>query len=222
MEKLELYSYCKSSAAYRVRIALNLKNVDYIFNYVSLTAQGGENFAPEYLDINPQAMVPSLKVDGNVLTQSSAIIEWLEENYPMPSLLPYTSMQRAQARSLAQIIACDIHPLNNLRVLDYIKGYFQQSVAGVDAEAKHVWYQHWIQEGFDAFETILASSIETGDYCIGNTPTIADVYLVPQVFNAIRFNCDLDNFPTLMGIYHRCTKIDAFFRAAPEQQEDYS
>ena len=218
MEKLELYSYCKSSAAYRVRIALNLKNVDYTFKYVSLTARGGENFTPEYLEINPQAMVPALTINGEVLTQSTAIIEWLEENFPTPSLLPYTSLQRAQARSLAQIIACDIHPLNNLRVLDYIKGYLQKTETGIDEQ---VWYQHWVREGFEALETILASSIETGDFCIGNTPTIADVYLVPQVFNAIRFNCDIDNYQTLMGIYQRCTEIDAFFQAAPEQQEDY-
>jgi maleylacetoacetate isomerase len=221
MNNIELYTYCKSSAAYRVRIALNLKNISYESKFVSLVKDGGENYKQEYLNVNPQAMIPSLKINDEVLTQSTAIIEWLEENYSTPALLPQTSIQRAQARALSQIIACDIHPLNNLRVLDYIKHYFQSSEVATYEQAKQTWYRHWISEGFKAIEVMLASNVETGAFCIDNTPSIADVYLIPQVYNALRFNCEVNDFPTIMGIYQHCVELDAFYRAAPEQQDDY-
>jgi maleylacetoacetate isomerase len=216
MEELTLYTYCKSSAAYRVRIALNLKGLTYHPVYISLVKEGGENFRPEYRSINPQAMVPVLQTGKHTLTQSTAIVEYLEQEFPDPPLLPDNAAARAHARSYAQMIACDIHPLNNLRVLDYLVRNFD-----ADETAKLQWYQHWIHEGFDAIETKLANSSLTGRYCIGGTPTVADVFLVPQVYNAKRYQCKLDAYPNIRRINDNCLELEAFIDAAPEQQADF-
>lgn len=216
MESLELYTYCKSSAAYRVRIALNLKELVYTPHYVSLINDGGENYKPEYTQLNPQAMVPALKIGTRILTQSTAIIEWLEEHYPAPPLLPADDFSKAVSRSYAQVVACDIHPLNNLRVLDYIKVQFDQ-----DEAAKRQWYQHWIHQGFSALETRLRSSSLTGNFCIGDSPSMADIFLVPQVYNANRYQCDMEKYPVIRSINENCLKMKEFINAAPENQQDY-
>ena len=216
MEKLELYTYCKSSAAYRVRIALNLKQLTYTPHYVSLIKDGGENYRPAYTAVNPQAMVPSLKTSEGVITQSTAIIEWLEEIFPAPPLLPDNALDRATARSYAQMIACDIHPLNNLRVLDYLKTRFNRD----DADTNQ-WYHNWIHEGFTALEKRISSSGKHGKFCIGDTPSIADVFLVPQIYNANRYHCKMSNFPTLRAINENCLSLESFRLASPELQEDF-
>lgn len=216
MEELTLYTYCKSSAAYRVRIALNLKGLSYHPVYISLVKDGGENYQPEYRKINPQAMVPALHAGNDTLTQSTAIIEFLEQTFPQPALLPDNPVARAQARRYAQMIACDIHPLNNLRVLDYLADHL-----GADESAKLHWYQHWIYQGFDAIEQTLAKSKWTGHYCVGDTPGIADIFLVPQVYNARRYQCNLDAYAHIRRITESCLALDAFRLAAPEQQADF-
>lgn len=216
MEELTLYTYCKSSAAYRVRIALNLKGLSYHPVYISLVKDGGENYRPEYRNINPQAMVPTLQTGPHTLTQSTAIVEFLEQQFPEPPLLPEDTISRAQARSYAQMVACDIHPLNNLRVLDYLAGHF-----GADETAKLQWYQHWIYQGFNAIEQKLASSTLTGTYSIGDTPTVADIFLVPQVYNAKRYQCELDAYSHINRINDNCMALEAFNLAAPEQQPDF-
>ncbi len=208
-----LYSYFRSSAAYRVRIALNLKNIEYEIRPVHLTKNGGEQFNADYLGINPQGRVPALVVQGQVLTQSSAIVEYLEEAYPTPPLLPADKMDRAFVRSLAQIIACDIHPINNLRVLNYLKAAFQ-------FDDNRGWYFHWIQEGFTALEKLLQKSDRLGRFCFGDTPGLADTFLIPQVYNALRFHCDMGNFPLISSIYQNCIKETAFIDASPENQPD--
>jgi maleylacetoacetate isomerase len=212
---LVLYTYFRSSAAYRVRIALNLKGLDYEPRFVHLLKEGGEQRRAEYQKLNPQGLVPTLIDEGATLTQSLAIIEYLEEAYPKPPLLPRRARDRAYVRALAQIVACDIHPLNNLRVLNYLKGGLVQG-----QEACRRWIQHWIHEGFSAFERHLESSAATGRYCFGDTPTLADICLVPQVYNARRFECDLSAFPTIQAIDENCMDLPAFQRAAPEHQPD--
>ncbi|MCI0507184.1 MAG: maleylacetoacetate isomerase [Gammaproteobacteria bacterium] len=214
---MTLYTYCKSSAAYRVRIALNLKGLTYHPVYISLIKEGGENFRPEYRAINPQAMVPTLQTGKHTLTQSTAIVEYLEEEFPDPPLLPDNAAARAQARSYAQMFACDIHPINNLRVLDYLVKHFD-----ADETAKLQWHQHWMHEGFGAIETKLASNALTGRFCVGDTPTIADVFLVPQVYNAKRYHCKLDAYPNIRRINDHCLELEAFIDAAPEQQADFT
>ncbi|MGD8568593.1 MAG: maleylacetoacetate isomerase [Gammaproteobacteria bacterium] len=216
MEPLTLYTYCKSSAAYRVRIALNLKKLPYQPVYISLIKDGGENYRPAYREINPQAMVPTLQANQHTLTQSTAIVEFLEQQYPQPALLPVDPVARAHARSYAQMVACDIHPLNNLRVLEYLVNEFN-----VDETSKLQWYQYWIYEGFNAIEQRLADSPLTSDFCIGNTPTIADVFLVPQVYNARRYHCELDTYSHISRINDNCLALEAFRQAAPEQQADF-
>jgi len=216
VSKLTLYTYCKSSAAYRVRIAMGLKQLDYRPVYISLLKHSRDDLKPEYLDINPQAMVPTLQIGNHKLTQSSAIIEYLEEHYPEPSLLQGDDFARCQARAYAQIIACDIHPLNNLRVLEYLVDRL-----GSDEQQKLQWYQHWIYQGFNALENRLSTSPLTGTYCIGDQPGLADIFLVPQVYNANRYQCDMQNYPTIRRINDACLEIDAFSQASPEQQPDY-
>ncbi|MFQ6024634.1 MAG: maleylacetoacetate isomerase [Acidiferrobacterales bacterium] len=212
---MELYTYFRSSAAFRVRIALNLKGVDYQSHFVHLVKGGGEHKQPEYVALNPQGFVPTL-VDGDqVFTQSLAIIEYLDEVYPNPPLLPDTVRERAYVRSLAQMVGCDIHPLNNQRVLKYLTHVLQQG-----EEERLNWYRHWIYEGFKAFEAHLAENPGTGAYCYGDAPTLADICLVPQVFNAKRFECDLTAYPTVQRIYDNCMKLTTFQAAAPENQED--
>jgi maleylacetoacetate isomerase len=208
-----LYSYFRSSAAYRVRIALNLKHIDYEIRPVHLLKDGGEQFNADYLALNPQGRVPTLVVGNTVLTQSSAIIEYLEEAYPNPPLLPDNAIERAYVRALAQIIACDIHPLNNLRVLDYLKG-------SVKDEFQQAWRSHWIQEGFTALEQLLQKSDYWGGFCFGDTPGMADAFLVPQAYNAQRFGCEMKSFPLISGIYENCMQEAAFSNAAPENQPD--
>ena len=213
---IRLYTYFRSSAAYRVRIALNLKGIDYQAVPVHLVRNGGEHRSAEYLALNPQGLVPALAVDGQMLTQSLAIMEYLDETHPDPALLPADPLGRARVRAIAQAIACDIHPINNLRVLHYLGG-----TLGLDQAAKDVWYRHWVETGLQAVEAMLVGDPRTGAFCHGDQPGLADCCLVPQVFNARRFNCDLTMLPTIIGIADRCEKIDAFNQAAPAQQPDF-
>ena len=209
---LQLYSYFRSSASCRVRIALNLKGLDYETAAVHLLK--GEQRARGFLALNPAGLVPALVEDGQVFTQSLAIIEYLDEVHPGPSLLPGDAADRARIRALAQTVACEIHPLNNLSVLRYLK-----HTLGVDEEAKNGWYRHWVEQGLATVERLLADP-RTGAFCHGDAPTLADCCLVPQVFNAQRFACRLDHVPTVMRIHDRCMQLPAFQRAAPAAQPD--
>jgi maleylpyruvate isomerase len=212
---MKLYSYFRSSASYRVRIALNLKNLPYDYAPVHLLREGGEQLKPEYRKLNPDAVVPTF-IDGeHVLQQSLAIIEYLEETHPEPPLLPKAPADRAYVRSVALQMACEIHPLNNLRVLKYLK-----HTVGADEETKNAWYQHWIEAGFETLEAHLAGDPRTGKLCFGDTPTLADACLVPQVFNAQRFKVDVTRFPTIQRIHDYASQLDAFARAAPGVQPD--
>jgi maleylacetoacetate isomerase len=215
MSRPTLYGYWRSTAAYRVRIALNLKSIDYDSQAVHLVRKGGEQHGVAYQALNPQGLVPALVVDGQVLTQSMAIIEYLEETCPRPPLLPSRPLERARVRALAAVIACDVHPLNNLRVLDYLS-----SQAAVADDAKTKWYAHWIAEGFTALEAMLARDAATGDFCHGDAPGLADIVLVAQMYNARRFDCDVEPYPTLRRIDAACRALDAFDAARPEKQED--
>jgi maleylacetoacetate isomerase len=212
---LVLYSYWRSSAAFRVRIALNLKGLRYETRAVHLLREGGEQHTPVYAMLNPQELVPTL-VDGErVLTQSMAILEYLDETHPPPALLPVNATGRARVRALSQIIACDIHPIGNLRMLQWIESQF-----GANDEQKSVWARHWITTGFQALETMLAGSRETGRYCHGDTPGMADACLVPQVYNARRWKVPLGDYPTILRIDATCAGLEAFHNAMPEQQPD--
>jgi maleylacetoacetate isomerase len=212
---MKLYSYFRSSAAYRVRIALNLKGLAYETVPVHLTRGGGEQLAPGYRQLNPQALVPVLEDGGRVLTQSLAIIEYLDEVHPQVPLLPKDPVARARVRALALAVACDLHPLNNLRVLNYLSGPM-----GLGDDAKRTWYRHWIAEGLGALEASLASDRETGRFCHGDAPGLADCCLIPQLANAYRFKCDVSPYPTLLTIEKNCQALAAFQRAAPDQQPD--
>ncbi|HTJ99707.1 MAG TPA: maleylacetoacetate isomerase [Bordetella sp.] len=212
---MQLYSYFRSSAAYRVRIALNIKGLPYDYAPIHLLKDGGQQLKPDYTRLNPQALVPTLVDGSTVLTQSMAIIEYLEEIHPAPPLLPSTPVARARVRALAQGIACDIHPLNNLRVLRYLKRDLNLS-----DEARDAWYRHWVETGLLALERMLADSPDTGIYCHGDTPTLADACLIPQVFNARRLDCDLSATPVIERIDAACRALPAFAQAAPENQPD--
>lgn len=212
---MKLYDYFRSSAAYRVRIALRLKGLDYESVPVHLLRDGGEQLQAGYRAVNPQGLVPSLQDDGATITQSLAIIEYLDEMHPLAPLMPRDALGRARVRSLALAIACDIHPVNNLRILRYLV-----KEAGLSEEAKNAWYVHWVQEGFCALEAQLAGSPDTGRFCHGDTPTMADCLLVPQVFNAVRFNIDLAPYPTIARIDATCRELPAFVAAHPSQQPD--
>jgi maleylpyruvate isomerase len=212
---MKLYSYFRSSAAFRVRIALNLKGLDYDYAPVHLLRDGGEQLKPEYRELNPDGIVPTLVDGDDVLTQSIAIIEYLEETHPEPALLPGSALDRAFIRSVALQVACEIHPIDNLRVLKYLKHTLK-----VGEEAKDTWYRHWLETGFSSLEKRLASDPRVGALCFGNTPTLADLCLVPQVFNARRFNIDMSRYPTIERIANHAGQIDAFARAAPGQQPD--
>ncbi len=207
-----LYGYSMSSASYRVRIALALKGMEV--TTVSMQLRRGEQRHKEFLQLNPQGFVPALKLDdGQVLTQSLAIVEYLDELRPQPPLLPASPEERARVRAMSQLIACDIHPLNNLRVLQYLEGPLAQSPSVRDA-----WYRHWIEAGFTALEDMLGRDASRGRFCHGASPTIADVCLVPQVFNARRFSVDLSPYPRLVAIDAACRELAAFASAAPEKQ----
>ncbi|WP_244847784.1 maleylacetoacetate isomerase [Caballeronia sp. SL2Y3] len=212
---MKLYSYFRSSAAYRVRIALNLKGLDYEYEGVHLLRDGGLQLKPEYRALNPDGIVPTLVVDGDVLTQSLAIIEYLDETHPEPPLLPRGASDRAFVRSVALQVACEIHPLDNLRVLKYLKHHVK-----VPDEAKDAWYRHWVETGFESLEKRLAADPRIGKLTFGDTPTIADLCIVPQVFNARRFGIDLAPYPTIERIADFANQIDGFMRAAPAQQPD--
>ncbi|NKB38443.1 MAG: maleylacetoacetate isomerase [Gammaproteobacteria bacterium] len=212
---IKLYSYWRSSAAYRVRIALNLKKLEHEIVPVNMLKDGGEQHSEAYKTINPQGLVPTLQDGKSTITQSLAILEYLEEKYPRIALLPADLEQKAKARQLAQIIACDIHPLDNLRVLKYLKN--ELAVSDV---AKDDWYAHWIRLGFAAFESALDKNSPTGGFCLGDAVSIADLCLIPQMYNAHRFNINLDNFPRLCEIEKNCLQLQAFARASPEQQID--
>jgi len=211
---MQLHSYFRSSAAYRVRIALNLKQQPYSTVPVHLLKDGGEQHAPAFAALNPEQLVPVLTDGDLMLTQSLAILEYLEERFPEPPLLPRDIGQRAQARSIALAIACDIHPLNNLRVLRYLK-----RTLSVSEEERDRWYRHWIALGFDALEQRLAG-LAGGAFCVGDRPTFADICLVPQVFNARRIALDMAAYPRITAIDSRCREIEAFAAAAPERQPD--
>ena len=213
---LKLYSYFRSSAAYRVRIALGLKGLAYQTLPVHLLKGGGEQHQAPYRALNPQGLVPALQTeDGAVLTQSLAILEYLDEAYGGPALLPQGAVARARVRALSQAIACDLHPLNNLRVLGYLKNEL-----GADEESKNAWYAHWVALGLQAVEDMLARSADTGRFCHGDAPGMADCCLVPQVFNARRFQCPLDAYPTIQRIAAACEELPAFRQAAPDRQPD--
>lgn len=210
-----LYGYWRSTAAYRVRIVLNIKGIKFENIPVHLTREGGEQKCPWYTDINPQMLVPTL-VEGDVrIGQSMAIVEYLEEVYPDPSILPGDSVQRARARQAALAIACDIHPLNNLRALGFL-----QKELGVDEEGKLKWYRHWILENFKALESWAAEDAVRGPYFLGDTLSIADVCIVPQLYNARRFDVPLGRYPRLVDIDRACRELDVFRNAAPENQPD--
>lgn len=211
---MKLYSYYRSSAAYRVRIALALKNIPYEIEPISLVNNGGEHRTEAYASLNPQKLIPALADDGKVIGQSLAIMEYLEEKYPAIPLLPADALGRARVRALALLIAADTHPLNNMRVQKYLVGEF-----GLTEEQKLRWYHHWIRENFVALEQMLQSE-ETGEFCHGDEPTLADCCLVPQVYNAYRFNCDISDFPNIIRIAQRCNQLEAFQKASPEQQQD--
>lgn len=211
-----LYSYFRSSAAYRVRIALNLKDVEYQIRPVHLIEDGGEHRQEDYCRLNPQGLVPTLVIGTTVLAQSSAIIEYLEEVYPNPALLPDSAEDRAYIRQLAQIIACDIHPLNNLRVLNFLKSTME------DYSDTKIWYRYWVHEGLQAFESLLEKHRSSGRFCFGDKVGMADVFLIPQIYNAKRFQCELAMFPLIQSIYENCRNIEAFSNAAPENQLDAS
>ena len=210
---MKLYNYFRSSAAYRVRIALNLKGLGYEYIAVHLTR--GEQRAANYLVLNAQALVPTLVDEGTTLTQSLAIIEYLDERHPTPPLLPATASARARVRAIALAIACDIHPLNNLRVLQYLT-----RVLDVGEDAKNAWYAHWIELGLAALETQLANDAATGTFCHGDGPTLADICLVPQLANARRYAVPLGPYPTLLRIDDNCRRLPAFASAAPDRQPD--
>jgi maleylpyruvate isomerase len=210
-----LYSYFRSSASFRVRIALGFKGLPYEYVPVHLTKDGGEQFVPAFRALNPDALIPVLDDDGRVLTQSLAIIEYLDETHPEPPLLPRDALERAYVRAFALGIACEIHPLNNLRVLRYLVRQL-----GADDDAKNAWYRHWVEEGLASLEARVLAEGRSGRHVLGDTVTLADVVLVPQIFNARRFDCRLDHVPTLMRICERCLELAPFVEAQPESQPD--
>ena len=214
MSRPILYDYWRSSAAYRVRIALNLKGVEYESRQVDL--RDDQQKAADYRALNPQGLVPMLEIDGHRLTQSLAIINYLDLRYPNQPLIPAMAADRAHVVILALMVACDIHPLNNLRVLKYLAGPL-----GHDEAAIAAWYNHWILEGFEALERIVAHDGQAGDFCHGDAPTLADICLVPQVVNARRYNLDMAAFPTVRKIFDNCLEIEAFRNAVPEEQPDF-
>lgn len=209
---MKLHNYFRSSASFRVRIALGLKGLPY--DYVPVHIAKGEHKKPPYVDLSADTLVPLLEIDGEKLSQSMAIIEYLDEIHPEPPLLPADAVGRAKVRALAQSIACDLHPVNNLRILKYLV-----HVLKVDEEAKNAWYRHWCREGLEAFERQLAQ-LPPSTYCYGSTPTLADCCLVPQIFNAQRFKVNFDGLPRTMAAYEACMALPAFQQAQPSACPD--
>jgi maleylpyruvate isomerase len=210
---MKLYNFFRSGSSHRLRIALNLKGLSY--DYVAVDLRKSEHQGAAYKVLNPQGLVPAL-VDGEqVLTQSVAIIEWLEERYPTPALLPADAFDRAYVRALAAIVGCDIHPVNNKRILDTLRASF-----GADDAAINQWCGTWISDGFDAYEAMLAADTGRAAFSFGNTPTLADAYLIPQIESARRFKVDLGRWPLIMAVDANCNALQAFQRAAPMNQPD--
>ncbi|MEO0495952.1 MAG: maleylacetoacetate isomerase [Pseudomonadota bacterium] len=212
---MELFEYFRSSTSYRTRIALNLKGLEYTSIPVHLTRDGGEQGKPDYRAKNPQGLVPTLRGGDFLLNQSLAIIEWLDETHPEPRLLPEDKNLRAKVRAFAYTIACDIHPLQNLRVLKYLTAEFD-----ADQAVKEAWCQRWLGDGLAACEAQVSETPRRGEFCFGNTPGLADICLVPQIFSAFRFKVDTSSLPNLMRIYEACQALPAFADAAPAKQAD--
>jgi maleylacetoacetate isomerase len=210
-----LHSAARSSASFRVRIALNLKGLPY--EYVPVDLVHGEQFKETFRGVNPAELVPVLEHDGAVLTQSLAIIEYLDEKYPQPPLLPHDPLDRAYVRAISLAIACEIHPLNNLRVLRYLR-----KDLGLSEEARNAWYRHWVEQGLAQVEAQLLAQGRCGRFVLGDRVTVADVLIVPQIFNARRFDCRLDHVPTVMHIFDACMQLPAFAEAQPQRQPDFS
>lgn len=208
---MKLYDYFRSTTCYRVRIALHLKNISYEKISIHLINNGGEQNSPEYQQINPQSLVPCLEVEGQQISQSLAIINYLDETVPSPALLPKSPIDKATVLSLALIIACDMHPLNNLRVLKQLKKQFNPSEEQITE-----WYHHWLKAGFDAFETKLQTIKRSESFCFGDSVSLADLCLIPQVYNAQRYNFSMDAYPLINAINKHCLEIVAFQDAAPE------
>ena len=210
---MKLYNYFRSSASFRVRIALGLKGLAY--DYVPVHIAKGEHKAADYQAVSPAMLVPTLQLDaGDLLSQSMAIIEYLDEAHPQPPLLPADALGRAHVRALSQLIACEIHPINNLRVLKYLTAQLK-----VSEDDKNAWYRHWVRSGLEAFEGQLAA-LPQGRYCFGDTPTLADCCLVPQIFNGKRFNVNFDGLPRTMAAFEACMALDAFANAQPSRCPD--
>lgn len=210
---MKLYNFFRSGTSHRLRIALNLKGLQA--QYVAVDLRSEQHLKDEFKAVNPQRLVPALELDGKVLIQSPAIIEWLEETHPTPALLPCAPAERAHVRALAAIVGCDIHPLNNRRILEYLRKQF-----GANEGAVNAWCATWISAGFDAFEALLAADRQRGDFCFGHAPTLADVYLIPQVESARRFTVDMSPWPRISAVDAACARLDAFRLAAPALQPD--
>jgi maleylacetoacetate isomerase len=215
MAEMTLYSYFRSSAAYRTRIALNIKGLTPDYAFIHLLKNGGEQHADSYKALNPQELIPALVHDGHTIAQSLAIIEYLDEVWPRPPVMPKAPLARARVRQIAYAIACDIHPINNLRVLQYLR-----DAHGLSEEERARWQRHWISLGFAAVETLLAESKETGTFCHGDSPTLADICLIPQMANGRRVNLDFTPYPTLLRIEQTALAHQAFAAAAPQAQPD--
>lgn len=210
---MKLYNFFRSSTSHRLRIALNLKGLQA--QYVPVDLRTEAHLTDDFLAINPQQLVPALEVDGKILIQSPAIIEWLEEKHPEPALLPGNADDRAHVRALAAIVGCDIHPINNRRILEYLRKTF-----AADNDAINAWCGTWISDGFDAYEALLAADARRQGFSFGNAPGLADVYLIPQIESARRFKVDLERWPLIMQVERQCNTLDAFQRAAPMVQPD--
>ena len=211
---MKLYNFFRSGTSHRLRIALNLKGLDT--QYIPVDLRTEQHLKDDFKAVNPQMLVPALATDdGKVLIQSPAIIEWLEETHPSPALLPTTAHERAHVRALAAIVGCDIHPINNRRILEYLRHQF-----GADEAAINAWCGTWISAGFDAYEALLAQDVQRGRFSFGDAPSIADVYLVPQIESARRFKVDLSRWPLIGAVDKACAELDAFQRAAPTRQPD--
>jgi maleylpyruvate isomerase len=210
---MQLYNFFRSGSSHRLRIALNLKGLRY--DYIAVDLRRDEQQGSRFKSLNPQGLVPALLTEGQTLIQSPAILEWLEERHPAPPLLPTDADARAHVRAMASIIGCDIHPINNRRVLEYLRHQL-----GCDEAAIETWCQRWIADGFCALEALLARDSQRGDFCFGSTPTLADVYLIPQVESARRFQLDLSPWPHIVAVDRACSQLDAFHQAAPALQPD--